>query len=52
MFGWESSQSPCIGPDGLPMKTSVCDDIEESVKRAANIEQQLALGKVKPSFSY
>ena len=37
---------PFIGPDGKPVKTSVCDDIEESVKRAADIEKQLKDSKV------
>ena len=50
MFGWQSSTLPCLGPDGMPVKTSVCDDIDESVRRASNIEQQLASAKVK--FKY
>lgn len=33
-------------PDGKTMKTSVCDAIEESVRRAAAIENELALAKV------
>lgn len=35
-----------IGPDGEILKTSVCDEIEESVKKAAQIEQELANTKV------
>ena len=35
-----------IGPDGKVLKTSVCDEIEASVRKAAEIEQQLARSKV------
>lgn len=52
MFGGLSSFAPCIGPDGMPMKTSACNDIEESVQRAANIEQQLASAKVNYSKEF
>lgn len=41
---------PCvgapIGPDGNVLKTSVCFDIEESVRKAAKIEEELANSKV------
>lgn len=32
---------PPLGPDGKPMKTSVCDEIKESVDKAAEIERKL-----------
>lgn len=51
MFGNDYQESPCLGPDGLPMKTSVCDDIEQSVMRASNIEKQLAVGQVFQYYS-
>lgn len=35
-----------IGPDGKPFRTSVCQDIDESVKKAAMIEEQLRDAKV------
>ena len=35
-----------LGPDGNPLKTSVCNEIEESVKKAAHIEVQLQNAKV------
>lgn len=35
-----------IGLDGKPMKTSVCDAIEESMINAAEIERQIANSKV------
>lgn len=35
-----------IGLDGMPLKTSVCDDIEQSVIRAEEIEKKLANSKV------
>ena len=38
--------SPLLGPEGNPMKTSVCDQIQESMKRGADIEEQLANSKV------
>ena len=41
-----------LGPDGTVLKTSVCDDIEESVKRAAKIEEELANSKVSYKIYY
>ena len=38
--------TPLLGPDGRPMKTSVCDQIKESVERAEEIEKQIANAKV------
>lgn len=35
-----------LGPDGTPLRTSVCDEIEESVRKAASIEKQLQNAKV------
>lgn len=46
LFAHPSSILPALGPDGNPLKTSVCDEIEESVKRAAQIEKQLQHSKV------
>ena len=43
---------PLMGPDGKIVRTSVCDEIDESVKRAAAIEQQLAQSKVFFLFSF
>lgn len=37
---------PLMGNDGKIVRTSVCDEIDESVKRAAAIEEQLAKPKV------
>lgn len=38
--------TPAYGPDGVVLKTSVCDEIEESVRRAEQIEIDLANVKV------
>ena len=46
MFGKDFESSPCLDRNGLPMKTSVCDDIEDSMKRAANIEKKLSSSQV------
>lgn len=35
-----------LQPDGTPMKTSVCDEIQQSVERTEKIERQLANAKV------
>ena len=35
------SDSPAIGPDGKPLKTTVCDAILDSVNKAAEIEKML-----------
>lgn len=35
-----------LGPDGKPMRTSVCEEIERSVDRALQIEKQLSSSKV------
>lgn len=40
------STEPLIGNDGTVLKTSVCDEIHESVKKAQQIEQQLQNSKV------
>lgn len=37
---------PLMGPDGKIIRTSVCQEIEDSVKRASAIEEQLAKSKV------
>lgn len=44
------SENPSIpiGPDGLPLKTSVCGEIAQSVMRGAEIEKKLANSKVHP----
>lgn len=34
------------GPDGAVLKTSVCDEIEESVLKAEKIEMEIANSKV------
>lgn len=41
-----SNESPPIGPDGLPIRTSVCLEIEQSVQKAEDIERKLANSKV------
>lgn len=46
LLGWASANSPPLGPDGMPAKTSVCNEIDESVKRAESIEKQMAKSKV------
>lgn len=40
-------KSPPIGPDGMTIKTSVCDEINQSVQRATDIENKLSNSKVK-----
>lgn len=35
-----------IGRDGKPLRTSVCNEIEDSVAKASNIERQLQNSKV------
>ena len=40
-----SPEAP-VGPDGNPLKTSVCDEIDESVNKAAKIENELQNAKV------
>lgn len=40
-----SPEAP-VGPDGMVLKTSVCDEIEDSVRKAADIEKQLQNAKV------
>ena len=41
-----------IGPDGIPLKISVCDEILESVRKAADIEKQLQNAKVLKNMFY
>lgn len=51
VFARSSTDAP-IGKDGKVMKTSVCLQIEESVKRAEEIEKQLQNAKVKMTKIY
>lgn len=44
-FDSQESHAP-LGPDGNPIKTSVCDEIQESVEKAAKMETQMANMKV------
>lgn len=37
---------PPVGNDGRPLKTSVCDEIQQSVDRAEKIEKHIANSKV------
>ena len=46
---------PPVAPldsEGNPLKTSVCDEIEESVTKASKIEQQLRNSKVNSTFYF
>ena len=40
------SPEPPTGPDGNRLITSVCHEIDESVRKAASIEKQLQYAKV------
>lgn len=40
VFGRQSS--PALGEDGQIMKTSVCDEIQQSILKADEIERQIA----------
>ena len=35
-----------LGNDGKPLRTSVCDEIDDSIRKAAKIEQELQNSKV------
>ena len=46
-----SEDLPPVGSDGRPLQTSVCNDIEQSVTRTAEIERKLANSKVNYFFT-
>ena len=52
VFARPQLEAAAYGPDGVLLKTSVCDEIEESVKKAAEIEKQLANSKVLVSVTF